>query len=148
MTRMQFELDVNDGFPPVASELIHVEIVGSNIARIDNTPFFVEGIAIDDVVYFEGEPDSGIVNFVDIKKISRNRSISVIFIEKSIEEEIYQEIRSMKLYIEFGSFPEYDMLAIGVPNDFEICNLRKYLDRFENLRLISYAELCINDEDR
>jgi len=49
--KVRFALDQDeDGWPPVTSEGLWAVPLGGNRFRIDNTPWFVRGIAADDVV--------------------------------------------------------------------------------------------------
>ncbi|MES2055160.1 MAG: DUF4265 domain-containing protein [Pseudomonadota bacterium] len=140
--RILFKLTVEDEFPPVSSELLYGEITSDWRAKIDNTPFFAEGIAIGDVVTFKKNID-GIMEFEEIYDISGNKSISVLFIDEDIIETVYQTVKGMGHYIEYGEFPKYKMIAVSVTKDGDLEELSSYLSELENCGSVSYAELCI-----
>jgi hypothetical protein len=52
--RVSFDLERVDGWPPVAAETMWCEPLGLFRYRIDNIPFFVRRIALDDVVFATG----------------------------------------------------------------------------------------------
>jgi len=141
--RVRFNLDVDDGFPPVSSELIFGIVLSNGSVRIDNTPFFVECIAIDDIVQCSRVDMGDIVDFIRLEQRSGNKSISVIFIDSSLQEEVFQRVRSMGHYCEYGDFPEYSMLAISISKDSDISPLVLYLQNMQKDDKLSYAELCL-----
>ena len=53
--KVQFALDIEDGWPPVSSEAVWCDVVGTAL-QLRNAPFFIKGLAVYDV--FEAEPDS------------------------------------------------------------------------------------------
>lgn len=55
---MHFPLEPDeDGWPPVSSEGLWAEPVGPGLYRLDNAPFFVTGVAPDDVVEAAADED-------------------------------------------------------------------------------------------
>lgn len=46
-----------DGWPPAESEGLWAESVGSGLYRLDNTPWFVRGVAAEDVVEAHADAD-------------------------------------------------------------------------------------------
>src|SRR5918993_290348 len=52
--KLQFALDVEGGWPPVSSEAVWCDVEGTEF-RLRNAPFFIKGLAVDDV--FEAVPD-------------------------------------------------------------------------------------------
>jgi hypothetical protein len=142
MVRVRFDIDVEDGFPSVSSELIHGDIVGNGLIKLDNTPFFVEGIALGDIVFCEHHADE-LFEFKYIVEESGNKAISIIFIDVSVEERVYQKIKLMGHYCEYGEFPEYSMLAVSVKKSHDLDGLISYLSDLEGSGKISYAELCL-----
>jgi hypothetical protein len=56
LVKIRFDLDQDDsGWPPAESEGLWAAAVGPNRFRLDNTPWFVRGVAADDIV--EAAPD-------------------------------------------------------------------------------------------
>ena len=140
--RVKFDLDVEDGYPPISSELIHGEEMSNLHVKIANTPFFVEGVALGDIVLCKPYSD-GLLEFVSLVEESGNRAISIIFIDLAAAETVYQEIKSMGHYCEYGEFPQYAMLAVSVDKGASLSPLVSYLSELEHGGKISYAELCV-----
>jgi hypothetical protein len=138
--RVKFDLQVEDGFPPICAETLIGVLERPNVVRIDNTPFFVEGVALGDIVLCSGTAPE--FNYENLQKTSGNKAIAIIFIQ-SCEEEIYQSLRSRGCYCEFGEFPEFDMLAACVPVDVDYNPIRAKLLEYQKAGKLSLAELCI-----
>ncbi|MBO1752567.1 DUF4265 domain-containing protein [Actinotalea sp. BY-33] len=66
VVRVRFPLERDDfGWPPAESEALWARPVGAAAFRLDNTPWFVRGVAADDVV--EARPDEdGVLWFVQL----------------------------------------------------------------------------------
>jgi hypothetical protein len=143
MKRVKFDLDVDEGFPPVSSELMHIKILKDRTAIIENTPFFVESIALGDKICIGNPINKDLFEFNRVIEESGNKSISIIFIDRSKEEEVYQAIKAMKHYCEYGEFSGYSMLAISVDKYGKFDELISYLEGLEKKGILSYAELCL-----
>jgi hypothetical protein len=76
--KVRFALDRDDsGWPPAESEGLWAQPVGSGRFRLDNTPWFVRGVAADDVV--EAEPDdAGVLWFVRLLERGERVVVRVI----------------------------------------------------------------------
>lgn len=141
--RIRFDLEVDDGFPPISSEFLHGKIISDGAIQVDNTPFFVEGIAVGDIVNCRVSANQNTFEFEHVVKHSGNKSISVIFIDGAAEPIVREEMKKMKLYYEYAKFPEYDMMAISVENEADFDRLTEFLSDFQRHGKISYAELCV-----
>lgn len=140
--RVRFELPIQeDGFPPIGSETLHGISEGNDLVRLDNTPFFAEGVALGDIVRCSGHPPT--IDFVSLHIASGNKSVAVIFLRDDVAEALYQHLRAAGCYCEYGEFPGFDMLAVSVLATVDYGPLRTELMRLEALEQISFAELCI-----
>jgi hypothetical protein len=64
--KVRFALDRDkSGWPPAESEGLWAQPVGSGKFRLDNTPWFVRGVAADDVVVAKPD-DAGVLWFVEL----------------------------------------------------------------------------------
>lgn len=139
--RVKFDLQVDDGFPPISAESLLGFLEGDGSVRLDNTPFFVTGIALGDIVACGGDPSA--LRFERVINPSKNSAISILFIDNSCEEQVYQSLRAIGCYCEFGEFPEYNMLAVCVPAEVSLSEVNKAIHSEESSGLISIADLCI-----
>ena len=46
-------------------------------------------------------------------------------------------------FSEYGEFPGFNMLAVDLAGDVDSDSLYDFLDKFEALEKLSYAELCL-----
>lgn len=139
--RVKFDLDVDDGFPPITAEFLIGRLESIDSVRLDNTPFFAMGIALGDIVKCTGLSPN--LTFASIVIESGHKAISVIFIDNSCQEELFKSLRALGCYVEFGEFPDYDMLAAAIPPDINYSTIKQALDALENEGKISFAELCL-----
>ena len=133
-----------DGFPPVSSETLNARRERGNGLVLENTPFFVNGIALGDRI--AGTPIPGQSRRYSFERVllpSANKAISIIFLDIGIKEPIYQELKQRGCYCEYGEFGKLQMLAIGVLPDCDYPAIVRYLVEFENANLLSYAELAV-----
>lgn len=141
--RVRFNLEVDeDGFPPIGSESLHGAWEAGGFVRLDNTPFFVEGVALGDIVECSGQPPT--VDFVRLHTASGNKSLAIIFLRPDAAEPLYQHLKALGCYCEYGEFPGFDMLAASVPEAVAYAPIRAELERLEGLEEISFSELCID----
>jgi hypothetical protein len=142
--KVDFPLEIrDDGFPPISVETLNGELLPNGFITLVNTPFFVEEIALGDII--EALPPSSNRNYLFGRVIEEgtSKSISIIFIVDSSKEEVYQTIKELGCYSEYGEFKEYNMLAVEVPKSVKFEMVINYLSKEEERGLISYSELCI-----
>ncbi|WP_162148515.1 DUF4265 domain-containing protein [Asticcacaulis sp. AC402] len=138
-------MEVDKVYPPISVEILNGYLISENIVEIDNTPFFIQGIAVGYKIFCESFGDSINYRYLSLKSSSGRGSVSIIFVEPDSSEEVYQRIRAMGLYSEYGEFPEYNMLAVSAHNLSEFEILTSYLSVEEAKGRVSYAELCLPD---
>lgn len=141
--KVHFELEiVEDGFPPIRIETLNA-IQADGLARIDNTPFFVTGVALGDIIDYESKSETGVFWITRVLEESGNKAISIIFLEESCKESVFLWLRDKGCYCEFGNFGNLLMLAICVFKEIPYEDVRTFLDQHEMNNVLSYAELCI-----
>lgn len=81
MVKVRFALDPDDsGWPPAESEGLWAQPAGEGRFRLDNTPWFIRGVAADDVI--EAAPDdAGVLWFVRV--VERRDRVVVRVIPRS-----------------------------------------------------------------
>lgn len=139
-----FPLEVDDGYPPIGVESLNAKKLGNGRFQLDNTPFFVEGISLGDVVSVDLIPDSDERYWFDeVLFQSANQSLSIILIDINRSDEIAQKLKAFGCYCEYGEFENLKMLAVSV---LESCNYNavfEYLEKLENADVLSFAELAV-----
>ncbi|NMM42159.1 DUF4265 domain-containing protein [Pseudoalteromonas arctica] len=142
--KIDFELDVDaDGFPPIAVESLNGILLDSGLIQIDNVPFFIEEIAVGDVVKCFKAPQRKNYQFEEVVYEGTHKSVAILFVNNSEKEEIYQFLKSKGCYCEYGEFGEFNMLAVDINDEVIYEDIEKYLAKLESEGAISYAELCV-----
>jgi hypothetical protein len=112
MEKLAFALDVDDGWPPVATEHVWCERIGA-IYQLRNAPFFIKGLAVGDK--FSAEPDAVngcIFEFTTVEP--SGHSLVWIAEQDGLELEPYKdELIHLGLSIEV--FSQFKHHAIDVP---------------------------------
>ena len=88
LMRMEFPLTIESDWPPVSVETLWVAALGDGHFRIDNIPFFVRDIAVDDVVVGKSG-QGGLLRFVRKFASGGHSTIWVI----SHDQEAQQSLR-------------------------------------------------------
>ena len=144
--KIHFKLTVDeDGYPPIGIESLNGDLISEGVAKIDNTPFFVEGVALGDVVNVAQINESNRKNyqFIDVEENSDNIALSVLFFEKEVGDIVHNYFSIKNHYCEYGHFPGFSMLAISVPKSEYTNEISLFLDELQEQEIISYAELSI-----
>lgn len=142
--KVRFELEIlEDDFPPISVEILNARAIDDHRVVLDNTPFFADSVAVDDVLRCRKTELDHVLQYESVITPSGNKSISIIFIDDNCKEEIYQYLKEGGCYCEYGEFYGYNMLAVSVNKDLDYEKVMSYLDQHEESGRISYAELCI-----
>lgn len=103
--KVNFELEiVEDGFPPISHESLNGILLPNGLVKIDNTPFFVKDIAVGYVVECGTDGIDSNHSFLNVVEKSDHKALSIIFIDSSIEEEIYQFLKKLVVIVSAGNF--------------------------------------------
>ena len=145
--KIVFTLDVDeDGFPPIASEALNARIQGDGFV-LENTPFFVTGVGLGDLVQahpIPNQPEK--FQFANVLRSSTSKSISIIFLEDDVAEDVFQSLNAHGCICEYGEFGANEplrMLAVSVPPSCDYPAIAEYLAGLEERELLSYSELAI-----
>jgi hypothetical protein len=143
--KIVFPLEVDDdGFPPIGAETLNARVSETEGFVIENTPFFVTDVALGDRVDGQAIPGAGHkYSFTRVLESSSAKALSIIFLEQSIKENTYQELKGKGCYCEYGRFGELEMLAVSVPESCDYSRVFEYLSECEERDLLSFAELAV-----
>ena len=142
--KIRFPLEAHEeGFPPVTVEILNARLVNEGIAKIDNVPFFAESIAMGDLVLCKPTENEGVYDFERVVENGSSKSVSIIFIDESCKEDLYQYFKAHNCYCEYGEFGAFHMLAVSIPFSVEYSKISSHLEKLEVLNQISFAELCL-----
>jgi hypothetical protein len=138
----QLEQD-DDGFPPIAVELLNATSLGGGLFQIQNAPFFTKNISYNDVVKALPTEVSEQYQFEEVIEQSRFTSLSIIILDSSMDKFLMDLLRGLDCVIEYGEFGVYRMLAVAVPDTTNYASLREQLESLEDRELLSFAELAV-----
>jgi hypothetical protein len=142
--KVDFILDMEDeDFPPISVETLNGCLLKDGLIKIDNTPFFVESVAVGDKAKCTQELGKKNYQFLTVVEESGNKAISIIFIDDSFKESIYQYLKKAGCYCEYGEFKGFNMLAVEISSELNYEQIEAYLLDKEERGVLSYAELCI-----
>lgn len=135
-----------EGFPPVGVETLNAIPLSKKEFQIDNSPFFVEKIAVGTVVRATPTNVLHKYKFESVLEHSENQSLSIIFLVPEVKETIFQNLKEWGCYCEYGEFGKnnkLEMLAVSIPPQTEYYKIYSFLDNYEKLNQISFSELAI-----
>lgn len=115
-THVVFELTVEDGWPPVASERVWAFDLGGDQYRIDNAPWFVRDLAVGDVVRAHAPDADSDPVFADLVQRSDHITIRLVcFRDGPTEGDL---TRALEPFTTLGVYGEgasqYAMLALDI----------------------------------
>lgn len=133
-----------DDYPPVNTESLNAKRLNADRFQIDNTPFFVEGIALGDIITVDEIPESNEKYwFKKVLKQSENNSLSIIFLDNSCIDKVKSELNNFGCYCEYGKIGSLEMLAVSVKKGKDYNLAFDYLESLEKLEIISFSELAL-----
>ena len=151
LVKIRFDLDQDDsGWPPAGSEGLWAAPVGPNRFRLDNTPWFVRGVAADDIV--EATPDStGALRFVRVLERGSRVVVRVIPREDGPLRGDRQAV--LDQFVDLGITGEgmdspVNMVALDIGPDAPVAAAKSRLDQGEADGRWYYEEGCVTDEWR
>lgn len=81
------------GYPPEEWESVWAHALGNDRYRIDNIPFFVRGVSLDDIVL--GLIERGEVHFKKLLEQSENSTVRVVVYDNGLTEFVRRDLRVM-----------------------------------------------------
>ena len=143
-----FALEVDeDGWPPVTGERVWATHLGGDTYRIENAPWFVRDLAVDDVVEAIA-PDAG-SQPVFVRLLERSDHVTirlVVLREGPLEGDL---ARAVQPFVDLGAWAEGDpghaMLALDIEPTLPLAELQRMLVRGEQDGSWAYEEGRITD---
>lgn len=151
MPRVRFALERDEtGWPPVESEGLWAQPVGPGRFRLENTPWFVRGVAADDIVQAEAD-EAGTLWFVDV--VERSGRVVVRVIPRrdgplhGDRQAVLDAFAPLGVSGE-GMATPVNIVALDIGPGAPIASVKALLERGESEGLWHYEEGCISDEWR
>lgn len=135
--KILFPLDRVDDYPPFEVESVWAVRTADGMYRIDNIPFYIEGIALNDVVHAK-RADDGVLKFDSIASTAGHSTLRVVFFDVSIQDEFYKKIEALGCKWE-GAY-EPSLIAIDIPPSSDLSAVLNILAAGCGKELLDYEE--------
>lgn len=143
--KIHFPMDVDeDGWPPASVESLWAVDLGDGTARLDNTPWFVRGIASGDVITVEIDSE-GLSWAGETVRPSEHCTIRLIVLRDGGSAAARQSV--LETFHELGTTGEgieqYGMVALDVPPQADLPRIRRLLEHGEAEEWWQWEEGCV-----
>lgn len=128
-----------DGYPPASAETLWAVRVGDGLFQIDNIPFFVHGIAMNDIV--SATPEEGVFRYKEVIQPSGHGTLRLIVSETSDVQAVRDLFRQLGCSSELSHLPR--LIAVDIPPSLSSQELRKVLDAGQEQDRWGYEEACL-----
>ena len=128
MEKVLFALDIDNDWPPVGTEGVWCERVDGNY-RMENTPFFIKGLAFGDV--FSAVPDAINDHIFEFDVIEKSGH-SVVWMLNTARLDVskfIEEIESLHCRVE--GFLEFSHYSIDVPSTIDLKEFDQIISKWE-----------------
>ncbi|MDI3347418.1 DUF4265 domain-containing protein [Streptomyces sp. AJ-1] len=142
--KVHFRLETEENWPPASVESLWAVDQGDGIARLDNIPWFVRGIASGDVVTTEPD-DAGVRWAGQMVRRSENCTIRLIVLRDSGSEAARQSVLNAfnELGVSGEGIERFRMVALDVPPTTDLAKVQKLLNHGVAKEWWDMAEGCI-----
>jgi hypothetical protein len=138
-THIHFAFDVDGDWPPVAGESLWVTELDDHRYLVDNIPFFVLGVALNDVVEAAPGPD-GCLAFV--RKISSGGHSTVRILGSAERRDTHvEQLQALGCGIEGSGFG--DLFAVDVPPEVNLVAVLALCKRWLDTNQADYETGCL-----
>ncbi|MER7770596.1 DUF4265 domain-containing protein [Kitasatospora sp. NPDC096140] len=143
--KVHFRMEIDeDGWPPVGVESLWAVDLGDGTVRLDNTPWFVRGIASGDVIRVDVD-DDGLRWAGETVHPSENCTIRLIVRKDGGSAAARQTV--LETFHRLGTTGEgieqFGMVALKVPPEADIQQIRKLLEHGEVKGWWHWEEGCV-----
>ncbi|MFE4696836.1 DUF4265 domain-containing protein [Streptomyces sp. NPDC056738] len=143
--KVHFQLEVDeDGWPPASVESLWAVDLGDGTVRLDNTPWFVRGVASGDVVRVDAD-DDGLHWAVETVHPSENCTIRLIVLKDGRSAAARQAVLDTfhRLGTTGEGIEQFGMVALKVPPDADIQRIQTLLKQGEAEGRWEWEEGCV-----
>lgn len=128
-----------DGYPPASAETLWATQVSEGLFKIDNIPFFVLGIAVNDIV--SAAPEEGAFRFKEVAQPSGHSTIRIVVYEPSDVPAVRALFKQLGCTTELSHLPR--LIAVDVPAAVSLEKLKEVLDSGRDQERWGYEEACL-----
>lgn len=110
--------------------------------KVDNIPFYVKGVALNDVINAEAD-EGGVLNYLNVIKPSGHSTVRLWFSEKHQKDVLLMRniLRAKGCESEQSELAR--LVAVDIPPSVCYDAVREILDKQEKLGVLEYEEACL-----
>ncbi|MFF1265461.1 DUF4265 domain-containing protein [Streptomyces anulatus] len=143
--KVHFRMEMDeDGWPPASVESLWAVDLGDGTVRLDNTPWFVRGIASGDVIRVHRE-DDGVLYAGETIEPSDNCTIRLIVLKDDGSAAARQTV--LQTFLRLGTTGEgieqFRMVALDMPPTADLAKIRKLLEHGAEKEWWHWEEGCV-----
>ncbi|MEU9998603.1 DUF4265 domain-containing protein [Streptomyces sp. NPDC050848] len=133
-----------DGWPSASVESLWAVDLGDGTVRLDNTPWFVHGVASGDIIQAELDGD-GVLWAGKTIQPSQNCTIRLIVLKDNGSAAARQSVLEVfhRLGMTGEGIEQYRMVALDAPPEADLPQIRKLLERGEAKGWWRWEEGCV-----
>ncbi|MGW2557312.1 DUF4265 domain-containing protein [Streptomyces sp. NPDC001635] len=145
--RVVYQLQQDQGWPPVAEEGVWAVALSDDLVRIDNTPWFIRDLALGDLVRVVADSAS-ILRPVEKISWAGNCAIRIIPYPESGRFGSLQQVLDLfsPLGVTGEGIAQFGMVALAVPPTADLAAVKGLLSRGSDDGWWDYEEACIGGE--
>lgn len=137
--KVVFDLDVDDGYPPIASEGLWCTLIPNGTFRVDNIPFYVPGLALGDTV--SAEEVDGVLFGTGVVKQAGHSTVRIAFFDDSVVNEVRGTLQALGCTWE--SMKGGTFTTVDVPPEVVYADVIAFLAARAQADGLDYEESCI-----
>ncbi|WP_407706568.1 DUF4265 domain-containing protein [Streptomyces scopuliridis] len=143
--KVHFRMEMDeDGWPPASVESLWAVDLGDGTVRLDNTPWFVRGVASGDIIKVEFDSE-GLLWAGETVRASENCTIRLIVLKDSGSAAARQSV--LEIFHKLGTTGEgierYRMVALDVPPEADLPQIHELLGHGEAKGGWHWEEACV-----
>ncbi|MFI8280045.1 DUF4265 domain-containing protein [Streptomyces sp. NPDC085929] len=143
--KVHFRMDIDeDGWPPASVESLWAVDLGDSTVRLDNTPWFVRGVASGDIINVEFDGD-GVLWAGETVRPSQNCTIRLIVLKDDGSAAARQSV--LEVFHRLGTTGEgieqFRMVALDLPPEADLPRIRTLLEHGEAKEWWHWEEGCV-----
>ncbi|MFD9573193.1 DUF4265 domain-containing protein [Streptomyces sp. NPDC059982] len=128
--KVHFRMDIGEyGWPPASVESLWAVELGDGTVRLDNTPWFVRGVASGDIIQVELDGE-GVRWAGETVRASENCTIRLIVLKDGGSAAARQS--ALEIFHKLGTTGEgierYGMVALDIPPEADLPRIQKLLE--------------------
>lgn len=143
--KVHFRMDIDEyGWPPASVESLWAVDLGDGTVRLDNTPWFVRGVASGDIIKVQPD-DDGVLWAGETVQPSQNCTIRLIVLKDDGSAAARQSVLEVfhRLSTTGEGIERFGMVALEVPPQADLLKIRELLEHGETKEWWHWEEGCV-----